>query len=319
MRVSEWIVAAFFTWTSVLAVTLPISAAMRARTLLANSLVLLVYLLLFRVQKYEWGQILRDWVPQALMILAYKQMGWFAPSQHTNLLEHDWIVWDRLILDTLGGRAALESLGPVLPILLELSYSLVYAVPPVTMGILYALRLRHRADTLLTIYLLGLFLCYAQFPFWPSEPPRAVFPGQDMPTVYTPVRAFNLWLVGNYGIHTSVFPSAHVSGAFAATMALAYLVPRRRKLLLGYFAYATLVAIATVYGRYHYAVDAVGGFVVGVAAGPLGAVLLTRVARWREGRSAAQSYEALAGITTTDLTPASPSSPRIDSSALRSA
>jgi membrane-associated phospholipid phosphatase len=208
------------------------------------------------------------------MILAYKQMGWFAPAHHMNLLEHDWIVWDRLLLDTLGGRALLESLGPVLPSILELSYSLVYTIPPLTMAILYGLKLRHRSDALLTIYLLGLLICYAQFPFWPSEPPRAVFPGQDMPTVHTPFRDFNLWLVGNYGIHTSVFPSAHVSGVFAAAMAMLYLVPQRRRLLLAYFTYASLVAIITVYGRYHYAVDAVGGLVIGVAAGPLGARLM---------------------------------------------
>ena len=66
------------------------------------------------------------------------------------------------------------------------------------------------------MYLLGLFLSYAQFPWWPSEPPWAVFPGVDAPTVDTLVRRFNQWILGGYGIHTSVFPSAHVAGAFAA-------------------------------------------------------------------------------------------------------
>ena len=224
MRVSEWIVAVFFTWTTALALVLPISNHMRARTLLANALVILVYLFLARMQRYQWAQTARDWVPQALMILAYKQMGWFAPAKHTNWFEHEWIVWDRLLLDDLHGRALIESLGPVLPSLLELSYALVYTVPPLTMALIYAVGLRKRADTMLTIYLLGLFLCYAQFPFWPSEPPRAVFPGQDMPAVQTAMRSFNLWLVGNYGIHTSVFPSAHVSGAFAAAFGIAYLM-----------------------------------------------------------------------------------------------
>jgi membrane-associated phospholipid phosphatase len=285
MRVSEWIIATFFTWTSVLALTLPISTAMRVRTLLANAIVLLVYLVLFRLRDRLWVDYLRDWVPQALMILAYKQTGWFAPAKHTNALEHQWIVSDRLLLDTLHGRALIESLGAALPALLELSYSFVYAVPPLTMGVLYALRLKKRSDTLLTIYLLGLFLCYAQFPFWPSEPPRTVFAGQDMPAVHTPFRNFNLWLVGNYGIHTSVFPSAHVSGAFAAAMSMLYLARRRRRLLLAYFTYATLVATATVYGRYHYAVDSVAGFAIGVSAGPLGALLVRAAQRRRHSRS----------------------------------
>jgi membrane-associated phospholipid phosphatase len=265
MRVSEWVVAAFFGWTSVLALALPISSAMRVRTLVANTVVAAAVSFLVLFRRFEWVQVLRDWVPQALMILAYKQMGWFAPESHTFELERQWIVWDRVLLNDLHLRDAVEALGPLLPSLVEISYSLVYAVPPITMGIFYALRLRHRTDTLLTIYLLGLFLSYGQFPFWPSEPPRTVFAGEDLPRIHTIFRDFNLWLVGGYGIHTSVFPSAHVSGVFAAALAIAHLVPRRRALVITYFVYATLVAIATVYGRYHYAVDAFAGIAVALA------------------------------------------------------
>ncbi|HYO80198.1 MAG TPA: phosphatase PAP2 family protein, partial [Bryobacteraceae bacterium] len=235
-----------------------------------------LYLLLSQMHGRPWVETARDWIPQALMIVAYKQMGWFAPATHANRLEHEWIVWDRWLLDDLHLRAIIELFGPVVPSLLELSYALVYAVPPITMGVIYALGLRKGADTILTIYLLGLFLCYGQFPFWPSEPPRTVFPGQDMPNVHTAFRAFNLWLVGNYGIHTSVFPSAHVSGAFAAAFGIAYLIPQRRRLVLSYFVYAILVAVATVYGRSQYAVDAVGGLIVAVFAWPLGSWLVAQ-------------------------------------------
>jgi membrane-associated phospholipid phosphatase len=294
MRVSEWVAAAFFSWTTVLALVLPISSHMRLRTLLANGVVLLAYLVIFRAPARRWAEIARDWVPQALMILAYKQMGWFAPSAHTNALEHEWIVWDRLLLDTLHGRALIEALGPVIPSVLEVSYLFVYALPPLTMGLLYAVGLRHKADALLTVYLLGLFLCYGQFPFWPSEPPRTVFPGQDMPGVQTVFRDFNLWLVGNYGIHTSVFPSAHVSGAFAAAFALAWLMPYRRRIVIAYFVYASLVAVATVYGRYHYAVDAVGGLVVGAFAWPLGGWLISLAERSRSPERAVAARDACA-------------------------
>jgi membrane-associated phospholipid phosphatase len=274
MRVSEWVIAIFFAWTTILALFLPIPDHMRIRTLAANAAVLLIYAALLRTPRHEWLEMVRDWFPQALMILAYKQMGWFAPQTHTNILEHQWIVWDRELLDGMQGRAMIEFLGPIVPAILEFCYALVYAVPPITMLVIYAAGLRKRSDALLTIYLLGLFLCYAQFPFWPSEPPRAVFPGQDIPTIDTALRRFNLWLVGNYGIHTSVFPSAHVSGAFAAACAIAYLMPYRLWIVLLYFAYAILVAVATVYGRYHYAVDAVAGAMFGILGFPLGVWLL---------------------------------------------
>jgi membrane-associated phospholipid phosphatase len=293
MRVSEWVVAAFFSWTTLLLGIVPVSGQMRTRILLANAVTALTYLLLSRMRGRPWVEMARDWIPQALMIVAYKEMGWFAPAKHTNQLEHQWIVWDRLLLDDFHLRAIIESFGSVMPSLLELSYALVYAVPPITMCLIYALGLRKRVDTILTIYLLGLFLCYAQFPFWPSEPPRTVFPNQDMPNVVTIFRTFNLWLVGSYGIHTSVFPSAHVSGAFAAAFGIGYVVPHRRWLVWTYFIYAILVAIATVYGRYHYAVDAAGGFFIGVAAFPLGAWLVAR-AEARRSRTAGPVLRASA-------------------------
>jgi membrane-associated phospholipid phosphatase len=72
--------------------------------------------------------------------------------------------------------------------------------------------------------------------------------------------------LGNYGIHTSVFPSAHVAGAFAAAFGAFRTLPERRwvgRLLL---TIACLIAVATIYGRYHYIADAVAGLAVAVVA-----------------------------------------------------
>ena len=82
----------------------------------------------------------------------------------------------------------------------------------------------------------------------------------------TVFRRFNWWMLGGYGIHTSVFPSAHVAGAFSTAFAMISTLPEHRwvgRLLL---VIAILIATATVYGRYHYAADAVAGFVMAVAA-----------------------------------------------------
>jgi len=105
------------------------------------------------------------------------------------------------------------------------------------------------------------------FPFFPSEPPRSVFPHQDLPN-YRPVfRAFNYWILGNWGIHTSVFPSAHVSAAFSAAFGLRLLLPERKWTWRAMAVLATLIALSTVYGRYHYLVDALAGLGVAVVAG----------------------------------------------------
>ena len=125
---------------------------------------------------------------------------------------------------------------------------------------------RDSVDRFWTVFLLGLLLSYVQFPFWPSEPPRVVFPGEDFPSFDTAVRKLNQFLVGGYGIHTSVFPSAHVSGAFAAAFGMWRLLPERRWIAWTLLVLAVLIALATVYGRYHYAADAVTGFAIGTIA-----------------------------------------------------
>lgn len=100
---------------------------------------------------------------------------------------------------------------------------------------------------------------YALFPYFPSEPPRIVFAGADLPGIITDLRRFNLWILGNLSIHSSVFPSAHVSSALSAAWGLFVTLPERPWIGWAMALYGVCVAIATVYGRYHYAVDVAAG------------------------------------------------------------
>ncbi len=279
MRRSEKILAAYFAYTTVLALALNLRMENRLHALALNAALAVLYWALLAARPRYWIEVLRDYLPLPLMLAAFKQMGWFAPQRHEHRFENSWIVWDRLVLGDWGLRSAIESPGPVLPWLLELSYLLVYALPLASVIALYVLRRRKQVDSLLVIYLLGLFLSYAQFPFWPSEPPRLVFPTDNLPQVRTLLREWNLFLLGGYSIHTSVFPSAHVSGAFAAAFGLRHVAPDRPALWRGFLVYAILVAISTVYGRYHYLVDALAGLAVGAIAALLGACILRRKER----------------------------------------
>ncbi|MGZ4989059.1 MAG: phosphatase PAP2 family protein, partial [Limisphaerales bacterium] len=75
--------------------------------------------------------------------------------------------------------------------------------------------------------------------------------------------------------HSSVFPSAHVSSAFSAAWGLLAYLPERKRFGILMLVYAVSVAIATIYGRYHYAVDALAGLGVSLVAG-LMTILLVR-------------------------------------------
>jgi len=280
LRAYEWVLAANFVYLSALAVVLPLPWRVRAVVLGLNAAVLAGCALLAYADKFRHGLLLgtiRDWYSFPLTLLTYREMGWFAQPQTSHALEQAWVAWDRALLAG-GLRAVVESLGPILPALLELSYMLVYALGPFAVATLYVYRRRERTGDFLFLFLTGVLLAYGQFPFWPSEPPRTVFPGQDFPAYTSAFRRFNWWYLGSQGIHTSVFPSAHVSGAFSAAFGMLRCLPEHRwvgRLLL---ALAILIATATVYGRYHYFADAAAGLVVALAA--LGiSMIRSRVAR----------------------------------------
>src|SRR5260221_12244076 len=77
----------------------------------------------------------------------------------------------------------------------------------------------------------------------------------DLPHVTTWLRQANLSMVNEFGIHSAVFPSAHVSSAFGAAFGMLLAVPDRPRIGWSLLIYAVLVSLATVYGRYHYLVD----------------------------------------------------------------
>ncbi len=268
LRRSETVLLAYFVYATIVGFCLPIASETAIFTAGVNLTLLTAYLLVGYAEQRRPGSALaalRDWAPVALVLLAYREMGWFAPAEHTYELEQGWIVWDRLLLNEWGFRAAVESWGRLLPSILEISYALVYAVGPFSVGVLYFYGKRDAVDRFLVTYLLGALLSYSLFPYFPSEPPRAVFPGEDA-ALDNVFRRFNWWLLGGHGIHTSVFPSAHVSSAFAAAFGLLRVMPERRwpgGLML---ALAGLIFTATIYGRYHYLVDGLAGIGVGLVA-----------------------------------------------------
>ncbi len=271
VRPPEFLLAAYLIYTTTLAAALPLSDAVRLRAISVNSLAMLVFAAMI-VPAWRARPpvlVLRDLSLLAMAEVAYQQMGWFAGAMPQRGLEQGWITWDNLVLGTLGVQRGIESLGSVLPALLELSYLFVYSVGPACLVLLYIYRRRRFVDEFLLIYLLGLLLAYAQFPFWPSEPPRTLFPGNHEP-VATAIRRLNLLILGGAGIHTSVFPSAHVSGITAAALAMWRIFSDNRWVRNIIAGYAVLVTVATFYGRYHYAADAAAGMVVGVVAAAIG-------------------------------------------------
>jgi membrane-associated phospholipid phosphatase len=269
LRTSEVLLLSYFFYAVVLTLAfgLLIESIVKAVALLLSALVFFA-ILARRAPKSAW----RDWSPPLILLAAYRELELFARHTPGHLLENSWQAIDRVVLNEWHLRGAIEGTGWLLPSYLELTYLLVYGIGFFLMLAVYRAHRRDIADRVLFVYLLGTLLAYAIIPFFPCVPPRSLFADSD-PHVMTPLRQLNLLIVNHAGVHTGVFPSAHVSSAFSAAWALLFLVPERRREAWGMLIYAISVAVATVYGRYHYAVDAVAGFAVSLT----GAAIAIRI------------------------------------------
>lgn len=258
LRSSEWVIVIYFTYVAIVAGWFFDPAKAWAMAIVTGAL---VWILSRR------PSILRDLAPAAFTLAAYREMNWFTPARYDHHFEQVWIVWDRWLLGGGGHlRAWIESAGAVLPTYFELCYALVYAIAPVSIALLFWTHHRRRINIFWIAYLTGTLGAYAMFPYFPSEPPRIVFAGADLPHIVTGLRRLNLWIVGGYGIHSSVFPSAHVSSALSAAWGLLAAIPERRWIGWTMAAYGFSVAVATVYGRYHFAADGIAGIAVSLVA-----------------------------------------------------
>jgi membrane-associated phospholipid phosphatase len=261
LRSSEWLLVGYFTYVALAALIFGAGPGPWI-TLAAIAASILV----FSLKENRVTESIRNIAPIFYTLGAYREMNWFTPSIRDHHLERGWIGWDRWLLDDCHLRGCIEAAGAMLPAYLELCYLLVYLVAPISIGLLFAFGRRARINRFWLAFLAGTLGAYGLFPYFPSEPPRIVYPGADSPHIETALRQLNLWIVGGYGIHSSVFPSAHVSLAFSAAWGLIATLPERPWIGRIMVLYACSVAIATVYGRYHYAVDAAAGIAISLLA-----------------------------------------------------
>lgn len=272
LRRSEWALGLFFLYIAVLSAWR--SQSMPVQGLAAGMVPLVLAAAAYadsRASGQAWS-IARDWIPAALVLVAYWSVDWVAAAPRDRQLEQWLVSWDRTLLRDLHLHAAIERFGPLVPAVLELAYLILYAVLPVSIASFYVYRERSRLDEFLFPFLAGTLAVYALLPHFPVDAPRFAFAGEDLPAVDTVFRRMNLSILNHWDIRSSVLPSGHVAAAFSAALAMRLAAPARRRLAGALLTIAVLVWMNTVYGRYHYAADGLAGLAVSVSAiGVLGA------------------------------------------------
>ena len=301
LRVGEKILLGFFAYATVASFVFHVSLRERAALLALNLTVSAVIIALRKAAKEgsdAFFAVLRDWFPAVLVLVAYRESGLFITLDPTHHLDYLFIRFDRWLLSRRLLLGTLHALSPWLQYYLEIAYLFCYPLVPLGIGSLYwarALEARApRVDLAATMTastaalesslqanytnrcalversidcfwtaVLGAVLCsYLLFPFFPLTPPRTLFNDLPGPAVQPLLRNINLWLLGKYSVQACLFPSGHVAAVIATALAVRKFLPR---LGIVFIIVALSISAATVYGRYHYAVDAVAGALVGVA------------------------------------------------------
>jgi membrane-associated phospholipid phosphatase len=241
-----------------------------ARPLIAHVAVLVAAVAL-AVTRRPHARAPRDLLPLAVGAFLYVELRWLIPGLGRPHADAVVIRWERVLFP--GNPST--TWAPSLPSLvvseaLHLAYASYYLLVLVPPLLLY-LRGR-RADYARTMLALVLVYgtCFLTYLVFPVDGPRYLVGAAAAPD--GPVRTAVLHLLAAGSSRGTAFPSSHVAAAVVASLC-ALRFQRRVGIIV---AAATVgLALGTVYGGFHYAVDALAGAIVGLAAW-LGASTLWR-------------------------------------------
>jgi membrane-associated phospholipid phosphatase len=218
-----------------------------------------------------------DWAPLALVPALYTELAVLNRAVHGGRYFDDTIIaWEQALF---GGQPSREWAAALpLPWLSELlhlaylSYYFIIFVPPL---LLY---LSGRTDAFragVFALMLGFFVHYLFFIYFPVQGPRYLFPapGGELAGGFFHALAHRVLEAGS--AQGAAFPSSHVGVSVVQTLVVFRFMPRWTPL----FALLTIgLAVGAVYGGFHYAIDALAGLLLGLAAFAAAAPLHRRLA-----------------------------------------
>lgn len=203
---------------------------------------------------------LRDLLPLLLGPFLYVELRWLIPAVGSPHFDPLVLQWEHALF---GGNPsatwALAMPWTALSELLHLAYASYYAlvlVPPIVLYV-RGRRDAYAATVLALIFVYG--ACFTTYLLFPVDGPRYLVGPAAAPS--GPIRAFVLHLLEAGSSRGTAFPSSHVAASVVSALcALAF----QRRLGIAVAVLTVGLAFATVYGGFHYGVDALAGVAVGL-------------------------------------------------------
>jgi membrane-associated phospholipid phosphatase len=208
------------------------------------------------------GGVPRDLAPALILLLGYRASGLFFTRPmwgvERALLRADRWIFERTGLSRLRGAAPRFVLEGF-----ELAYLMVYALIPIGAGVLLAGGFAGEIHRFWNIVLAASLPCYATLPFLQTRPPRVLERAAGAEPRPLAVRRLNLTVLSIGSIQVNTIPSGHAASAMAVALGVASSMPGAGLLFL---IAALAIALGSVIGRYHYAVDSIAGFALALVA-----------------------------------------------------
>ena len=215
------------------------------------ALAILIWEVLKRWSSAYVMSIVGDWLPGALMLIPYWQVGQFF-TEPDPVTEARLSAVDRAIFSWLGLKPAATRISKSVSIYLELAYFLVYPLVPLGVVALYATGLRSQVDLYWVAVLSATYLSYGFTMLIRARPPRMLAGYERFRTAPTQIRAVNREILDYASIQAITCPSAHVASALAAALVIFYL---EKGIGTVFLLAAISIAASTIVGGYHYVAD----------------------------------------------------------------
>lgn len=206
------------------------------------------------------GRFFRIFLPVAVTPLLYTELATLNQLVVSGYLDATVRAWEAALFG-LQPSVAWARAWPWLPVseLLHLGYVSYYLVVPAAAVAVYRAAGDRGLERAAVTVGLAFFLCYLCFAVFPVAGPRYEFARIDGPPARGPVFAVVHGVLEAGSSKGTAFPSSHVAAATAALLACLRDARRAFRWLL---VPVVLLTLGTVYGRFHYAIDALAGLAV---------------------------------------------------------
>ncbi len=230
-----------------------------------------------RARGGRFGAVLRfarHWYPQAFFLFCFEELNYLAHLIFPEWFDRGLIAFDYWLLGVHPTVWLEQFASPALNDFMQMSYLTYFFYLPILAGILYHRGERRAFWAVMTSTLLAYSIGYVIAILFPIESPYHALAALQRVELTGGFFTLLINFIERFGrVHGAAFPSAHVSGSLVALLGAWRC---RRWLFWIFLPFFLLMLVATVYGRYHYVADVLGGLVTGAIGFWLGHALMER-------------------------------------------